>query len=245
MKPNGRSRPGPASPAASLGVTTRQARACFGRPHVPTRRPLPPAGFGALRHGPEACAEWCADVSSPNRQARTVRGGSWAVPLSGGVRIAIDARGKLEADRVRMMSAFAWCVSHEQLDSRARRAHRTVSRWSSTSATAEWVSCILGHDATLSSASLALKVLQTRILQDEAFLNASIARPGCGPGLSIPAWSRSTSRASRNGFPFLAMRFIDGGTLEARLQERPGAPRRCAVILRHIAAPLTSPIPKV
>jgi serine/threonine protein kinase len=94
-----------------------------------------------------------------------------------------------------------------------------------------------GHDATLHR-SVALKVLQTRILQDEAFTERFYREARLWARLEHPCVVPLYFASIEDGFPFLAMRFIDGGTLEARLKSGPVPLGDALVILGHIARAL-------
>jgi serine/threonine protein kinase len=94
-----------------------------------------------------------------------------------------------------------------------------------------------GHDATLHR-NVALKILQTRILQDEAFTERFHREARLWARLEHPCVVPLYFAGIEGGFPFLAMRFIDGGTLEARLKSGPVPFGEALVILGHIARAL-------
>ncbi len=75
-------------------------RACYGKGAPCPRGSFAPSSPG-LYDMAGSVAEWCADVLASGSQGRTIRGGSWAVPLSDASRIAIDARERLDADKSR------------------------------------------------------------------------------------------------------------------------------------------------
>ncbi len=94
-----------------------------------------------------------------------------------------------------------------------------------------------GHDATLHR-QVALKVLQTRILQDEAAAERFHREARLWARLEHPCVVPLYFAGIEDGFPFLAMRFIDGGTLDHKLQTGPVPFEEARLILADLARAL-------